>query len=78
MLAQRRFGGSAHHGHDDHHGDDHGHHQHIEKVDPNHKFLTPENANKKFIVFNGLPSTEPGSYTLTNLYIHHNDLPLSQ
>jgi len=62
MVAQRNFasGGHGHH-HDDHHGHDHhddhghGHHdQHVVKPTLDHKFLAESNANKKFIVFNGL------------------------
>lgn len=84
ILAQRNFasGGHGHHDHDehdDHHGHDaHGHHEHIEKPSLDHKFLAESNANKKFIVFNGLQPTESGVVALENLYRHHNDLKLSK
>lgn len=74
-VSQRCFGAAAH-GHDEHHDDHHGHH--VETADPNHKFLDASNANKKYIVFNGMRATEPVSIEIENPYRHHNDLPLLQ
>lgn len=68
----RLFGGAVAH-HDDHH-DDHGHHQHVEKADPDHKFIAP--LNKRFLVFDRLKPTAPAELEVENPYRHHNDLTL--
>ena len=73
----RNFGAAAHGHHDDHHGDHHDdHHHHVEKADPDHKFIAAENSNKRFLFFNGLKATAPATIVVENPYRHHNDLPL--
>ena len=70
---------SAAHGHDDHHDDHHGddhHGHHVEKADPDHKFIESEGFNKKLLFFNGLRGSTPATIVLENPYRHHNDLPL--
>ncbi|MFN9979082.1 MAG: hypothetical protein ACK53Y_04170, partial [bacterium] len=72
----RSFGGAAHHDHhDDHHGHD-DHHHHVEKADGDHKFITKEGSDKRFLFFNGLKATAPATIVVENPYRHHNDLPL--
>ncbi len=61
------------HGHDDHHDD---HHHHVEKADPNQKFIAP--TDKRFLVFNGLRATTPYTAEFENPFRHHNDLGLLQ
>ena len=78
-VLARNFGAAAHGHHDDHHHDDHhGHHQHVEKADPDHKFIAAEASNKKFLFFNGLKATAPATVVVENPYRHHNDLPLNK
>lgn len=77
----------GHHGHDDHEHDDHGdhgdhghddhHHHHIEKADWEHKFVAA-NVNKHTMIFDGLKASQNATFTLDNVYRHHNDLPLTQ
>ena len=81
----RNFG--AAHGHDahDHHGDHHGDHHddhhddhhHVEKADPDHKFIA-SNTDKKMLVFTGLRASHNAHFELDNIYRHHNDLGLLQ
>ena len=67
---------SAAHGHDEHHDDHHGHH--VEKADPDHKFIESEGFNKKRLFFNGLKGSTPATIVVENPYRHQNDLPLLQ
>lgn len=71
-MAQRRFAG----GHHDHHDGHDDHHQHVEKAALDHKFLTADAADKRFLVFNGLKPTTPVTIALENPYRHQNDKPL--
>ena len=54
--------------------EEHGHEQHVEKADPNHKFL--QIFDKKYIALNGLPPTAPATLEFCNPFRHHNNLPL--
>ena len=76
VSAQMRSFSSGHHDdhHDEHH-DDHGHH--VEKADPDHKFIASD-VNKRFLFFQGMRATEGATVVVENPYRHHNDLPLLQ
>ena len=70
----RMFGSDVGHHHDDHHDDHHGHVQHVDKPDPNHKFIAQ--TNKRFLAFDRLKATTPATLEVENPYRHHNDLTL--
>jgi hypothetical protein len=49
----------------------------VHKADGDHKFIAAD-VKKETLVFDGLKPAENTTYTLDNLYRHHNDLPLTQ